>query len=470
MRGQFGFLRNYAVSTGTRGWLRRSRFRLLAVSMMTFGTLVGLIFPPVSIWALGLPWSELKLNFFALSLGAGLAVGLVNYELFVLVVSGTFSELARKMLHVQHQLSGDKTCDFTECQVAIGSEDAMGDAAQAFNGLVESLAHSRKQNQFLNEFVLTLTRSLEREEIWDVGLQGLLENTGCQGAALLLSDEGRLRIVRSCGFDPESLPQNGFSAEQGLLAEVAAAHAPLTINVTSDLPLNFNALAVSLRPARVSLFPLALRKGNGVLVLAWTSLEPMALNEDTIAAASRSLAVVIDSTLLFRKFKEMAAFDELTGMYNRRFGWRRLKEEIARAQREGTSLSVAMIDLDHFKRVNDTFGHLAGDLVLRQLSVLLQKGLRVNDVMVRYGGEEVLLILTGANKDNAMRIVERSRAAFEYSAVMWEEREVKVTFSAGIAECGEDPAVTDDAESLAGRADRRLYSAKAKGRNRIEVE
>lgn len=247
-------------------WLTRSRFRTLALSMMTFGALVGLVFPPVSIWALDLPWSALSAKFFTLALGAGLVVGLVNYELFVVVVSGTFGELARKMLHVQRQLSSNQTCDFRECQVDIGSDDAMGNAAQAFNGLVESLAYSRRQNQFLNDYVLTLTRSLEREEIWDAGLQGLLQGADCQGAALLLNEEGRLKIVRSYGFDPDALPNNGFSTEQGLLAEVTRSQSPLTIATSGDLSLTFNALAVGIQPARVSLFPLALRRGSGVLV------------------------------------------------------------------------------------------------------------------------------------------------------------------------------------------------------------
>jgi len=165
----------------------------------------------------------------------------------------------------------------------------------------------------------------------------------------------------------------------------------------------------------------------------------------------------------YRRIEELAELDELTGSFNRRCIMRMLDEEIARSVRNGSPCSVALIDLDWFKRINDAFGHPTGDEVLRTFAITMFANIRSVDRFGRYGGEEFLLILPEMPPDGADRALERLRAIIadlDWSAF---SPGMKVTISAGVATFR--PNETPD--TLLARADRALYAAKARGRNRI---
>ncbi len=164
-----------------------------------------------------------------------------------------------------------------------------------------------------------------------------------------------------------------------------------------------------------------------------------------------------------KRIEELAELDELTGALNRRCIMRALDEEIARAARARTPLSIALIDLDWFKRINDSLGHPAGDEVLRTFSIALFANLRNIDKFGRYGGEEFLLVLPNTTRDEAAPLVERLRAIV--SELDWSafSTGMAVTISAGIATV----AVEDSSDAILARADSALYAAKARGRNRV---
>jgi diguanylate cyclase (GGDEF)-like protein len=169
-------------------------------------------------------------------------------------------------------------------------------------------------------------------------------------------------------------------------------------------------------------------------------------------------------------FARMAREDGLTGLANRRELDARLREEYERASRHHYPLSVAIVDADHFKRVNDGHGHAAGDEVLRRLGALLREGSREIDFVARFGGEEFVLVLPHTNLTQAHAICERLRKAVE--AAPWRDvaPELLVTVSIGIAESGPDPEPSSSGhERLLARADARLYEAKENGRNRVVV-
>jgi diguanylate cyclase (GGDEF)-like protein len=161
------------------------------------------------------------------------------------------------------------------------------------------------------------------------------------------------------------------------------------------------------------------------------------------------------------KIERLANHDELTGVLNRRRLLQILSEEMAHTDRSGTPVSVALFDLDHFKAVNDTLGHLSGDQVLKHFAAVVQAQARTTDRFGRYGGEEFLMILTGADLAQAEQAVERTRQAL--AQVDWGSVApgLRITFSAGIATYREK----ESPELLLGRADLGLYSAKHAGRN-----
>jgi diguanylate cyclase (GGDEF)-like protein len=161
-----------------------------------------------------------------------------------------------------------------------------------------------------------------------------------------------------------------------------------------------------------------------------------------------------------------ASHDELTGVMNRRIVIEMLDREIDRTRRDDLDLTVGMIDIDHFKEVNDRHGHLVGDEVLRQAAQCIAQGLRRSDLMGRFGGEEFLIALPGCDAEAAAVVAERVRAAISANAARTAKGAVHVTVSIGLACTGAWMAL--DRDALIGAADKALYRAKAAGRNRIE--
>lgn len=165
----------------------------------------------------------------------------------------------------------------------------------------------------------------------------------------------------------------------------------------------------------------------------------------------------------YKRIEELAELDELTGAFNRRCIMRMLDEEIARTRRSGSPCSVALIDLDWFKGINDAYGHPTGDEVLRTFAITMFANIRSVDRFGRYGGEEFLLVLPDMATDHGVRALDRLRAIIadlDWSAF---SAGMKVTISAGVATLNPD----ETPDTLLARADNALYAAKARGRNRI---
>jgi diguanylate cyclase (GGDEF)-like protein len=168
---------------------------------------------------------------------------------------------------------------------------------------------------------------------------------------------------------------------------------------------------------------------------------------------------------LARKLYESSTKDALTGAFNRKYLATRLDAEVAYAGRHHVRLGLLMLDLDHFKTVNDEHGHVAGDAVLRAIGQAVAQLLRMEDVFARYGGEEFVVLVRGITAENVRRLAERIRKAAEALRVPWEFGELRVTLSAGLGMLDECPGGT--AAELVALADQRLYRAKNEGRNRI---
>ena len=164
--------------------------------------------------------------------------------------------------------------------------------------------------------------------------------------------------------------------------------------------------------------------------------------------------------------REQAMRDGLTGLWNRNAIFSFFDRELARAERERAPLAIMMIDLDHFKQINDTQGHLAGDAVLQEVARRLCACVRPYDGVGRYGGEELLLVAPGADMETAISLAERVRVAIEQTTVAIQDGEISVSCSIGVAVAGGGRAASDD---LLRSADEALYAAKQRGRNRIET-
>lgn len=165
---------------------------------------------------------------------------------------------------------------------------------------------------------------------------------------------------------------------------------------------------------------------------------------------------------------ESSVRDAVTGLFNRRHAVEQLTAEIAFSLRHGSELCVVMLDLDHFKRINDAYGHLAGDAVLQHVASLVSRTVRAEDMVARYGGEEIVIVARGINCPQASVLAERVRASVEAAEIPFQGSLLRVTLSAGCSSLAlvQKPEV----ESLFALADARLYQAKARGRNRVVAD
>ncbi len=185
-----------------------------------------------------------------------------------------------------------------------------------------------------------------------------------------------------------------------------------------------------------------------------------------VSLSFRFSLVTEEEQTALRRVYDAALKDGLTGLFNRKHTDERLDAELAYAMRHSTPLSIAMIDIDHFKRVNDTHGHPAGDAVLRFAATSMLQTLRATDVLGRYGGEEFLVIARGANLEEARLMAERLRVKLASTPIAFDDTAIAITASLGIASvaCCSKPVSRD---ALVALADERLYRAKAAGRNQV---
>jgi diguanylate cyclase (GGDEF)-like protein len=295
-------------------------------------------------------------------------------------------------------------------------------------------------------------------------------------AYLKVRDQERFAAYVSTSDMPPNIGPN--AQEWILVKQVAATGEPLVLPDLQAHPLLGDSLGVHAPHFRgfagVPLFAEHVTAAGAVCLVDSEPTSLGAADLDNLAAlaaelerhveaglgAGRPAPAAIATTIDVDTLERLAVTDPLTGLANRRGGERSVASEISRARRQRTALSCIFIDIDNFKRINDTFGHQAGDRLLRDISDLLRHTLRAYDILVRWGGEEFLLILPGVALDQARRLAERIRAAVERLDT---QGLGPVTISAGTAALD----ASYDFETMLMAADRRLYEAKANGRNTV---
>jgi len=169
---------------------------------------------------------------------------------------------------------------------------------------------------------------------------------------------------------------------------------------------------------------------------------------------------------VFEEKEKASRFDNLTGLFNRNQFEDSISQELTRSKRHHQELSLLFFDLDNFKSVNDTYGHLAGDLVLKNVSRILLAEIRAEDIAIRYGGEELLIILPQTGKINALLLGDRIREKIMETPCIYQDKQINITVSGGLASF---PADGEDFNELVEHADRGLYKAKSDGKNNIAI-
>jgi diguanylate cyclase (GGDEF)-like protein len=308
-----------------------------------------------------------------------------------------------------------------ERRVPVSGRDELAGLARSFNDMAEQLgarlleleAERGRLHDAITLFGDALVATHDKEQLLRVVLDALLEATGATGGLVIVD--------------------GGIAAQAGTIAGDERIEVPL-------------------RAGRMS---------YGRIVLSGTHFS----DDDRMTAVSLAAhaVVALDNAQLHRIVEQQALVDGLTGLSNRRAGERALEKELARAQRFGGSLALVLCDLDNFKSVNDRYGHLTGDDVLRELASVFAETVRTVDVAARWGGEEFALVLPGTDAEGGAQLAERAREALEARTLLTPDGEpLRITASFGVA------AFPTHGERLVEAADAALYRAKRSGKNRVE--
>jgi diguanylate cyclase (GGDEF)-like protein len=195
---------------------------------------------------------------------------------------------------------------------------------------------------------------------------------------------------------------------------------------------------------------------------------------DLLERLTAIVSICLENTLNVERLKHTGMTDALTGINNRRFFDQRICEEFERARRHQKALSCLFVDIDHFKKINDSYGHQSGDKVLRNVAALLNEQMRRSDILARYGGEEFAILLCNTDIDAAEEIAERLRlTVYASPQVGIKNEKISVSVSIGVAATGPtqypDMDIEQQADRLMARADEALYEAKKAGRNRVRL-
>jgi two-component system cell cycle response regulator len=302
------------------------------------------------------------------------------------------------------------------------------------------------------------------------------------GAVLVVDDDDDMRfLVRNCLTRAELPVLEASSGEQAV--ELASAHADSIDAIVLDVMMSgmdgFEVVRRLQRNPRTALIPVLMMTGKatqesdivrGVETGAIDYLAKPVPLQVMLAKLRAACARTRDERRLraqLSRAEQTAMIDPLTGLYNRWYLETRIREETAHALRHDEPFALVLLDLDHFKSVNDTFGHAEGDRVLVHFANAVRSILRRDDVAFRYGGEEFILLLRACDAAHARRVTERLREQLEESPITLGGAPRVVTFSAGVAVA--DASTTYASGDIVVRADVALYRAKRGGRNRIEL-
>lgn len=317
-----------------------------------------------------------------------------------------------------------------------------------------------------------LSAALRREEVLNLGLDSIREIVPYDFAAIATFDEstGRSVIQAARGEGAESTLQKSFGIEDGLVGWVLDSYRKIFCKGNlheRDQERPIFSKEIKIRGARSILtIPFSV---EGRVIGSFTLLGKAAnlFSEYEVKifdVLANQIAISLEKSRLFHEKEAEAVTDPITGLSNHRRFQERIREEFVRSVRHPEPISLILIDLDFFKKVNDRYGHPAGDAVLRGLSRILKGAAREVDLVARYGGEEFTLLLPNTDSEGAMKLAERIRRLVESSSFPIEGgSKIGITISIGVASCPEDAQEPDE---LLQKADLALYTAKQKGRNR----
>lgn len=441
--------------------------------MILFGLLVGVAFPPL----VKLYFHDsrpISVGFTLMCIAAGITVGIANYILFSIFISKELRYLVAGMNRVNNQISAalfSRHIHTGTFEIEVKSNDMIGQVTMAFNTMGRTVEQRLLNETRFRNLISDLSANVALDKTAKIILHYFIEATCLTSSLLYGKIEEEMTLLSSRGFDTDVKLPRKLESWQGPINEAIQSGKPYTIDTTTT---NIDWISSttpygSVRPKLIRIIPLIAEKSTVGLIIGacGQSRRSEAIELETLKTYSSYMAPYLQNSLLHNKIQEMASYDFLTHVLNRRFGLIRLHEEFSTALRHRSDLSVIMIDLDKFKSINDTYGHEAGDQVLKTATSTISLHLRNEEIICRYGGEEFLIILPRTSLNKAGLIAERLRGLVEQQAFYYKEKVIPVTISLGVSSLSS--LVTQNENDLINTADTALYHAKQTGRNQVSI-
>jgi diguanylate cyclase (GGDEF)-like protein len=335
---------------------------------------------------------------------------------------------------------------FLEREHRLDDEQRRRRWAEALHDLIHRVSSQRDERAIAEHLIDTLTNFIDYEQ-----------------AMFYAEREGALHLLASRGISAgeQAFLEHWPQQQPQLVARLRQTPKALLLS-----PEDAATLAGGGKPGRHHYLAVPLPSGNGfrLLLVGRPSRELNTQQVEVAAAMAKQVSMALDNAQLIQDLEDLATTDGLTRLYNRRHFMERAESEFLRSQRYRRELSVFLIDADHFKAINDTHGHEAGDRTLRALAAACRAGMRQLDVIGRYGGEELVVLLPETSAAVAQETAERLRRSVEQLCIPAAMGEIKLSVSIGVATAGPH---TESVAALINQADRALYEAKRGGRNRV---
>jgi diguanylate cyclase (GGDEF)-like protein len=325
-------------------------------------------------------------------------------------------------------------------------------------------------HRILSEISLAIALSKTSNQIFDSIVKGGMEITGMPAGSLSIykSDRKELFLVSASGFSSDFYLSNRYKIRPGGLTEhILSQNEPVVVPKISEHP-DFNN-PVLLKEGIQSLIAIPLISEQGPVGILYVDdfkerFFPLS-TIDVLKLLAIQATIAIQKQQAFEQIKALSVLDPVTGLFNRRYLSDIMSSEIERAYRLVRPISIILFDIDHFKGINDRFGHMIGDQILKELARLFGSMLRCYDVFCRFGGDEMLILMSDTDVFGAQMVAERLRTAATESELLPDGTSLTCSFGVYGLDSNETPRLSQD--DFLNRADQALYEAKTKGRNRV---
>ncbi len=319
------------------------------------------------------------------------------------------------------------------------------------------------------ETLALINSTLDEEKLLQMIMKAIKEVMEAEASSLMLLDPNTRELYFSTvEGGSQHVKEIRIKANQGIAGHVMQTGKPFIVNDVSKSEFFLKSVdqKTSFQTRSILCVPLISRNKTVGVLEALNKTGGKEFNEEDVKlfmAFSNQVSVAIDNAKLYN----MAFYDGLTKIFVRRYVEAWLETEYARVRRYNTDLSLIMFDIDHFKKINDTYGHQAGDFVLKELAVTVKNSIRQADIFGRYGGEEFIVCLPETKVEKALHSAERIRKAVEEKEFMYEGKKIPVTISLGVASFKQMPE--DKVSRFIKDADEALYFSKEHGRNQVTL-